>query len=281
MKTLQISLLVFLVTSLQLIQAARLARNCNSKWQKSQRCNKDGVSKGGQTDSSFPVPNDGERKRLDGAVNNCFINELRCTGSPIPTSQQAKDRADCFNQVKKKLQGQLQTCVKRSIDDFTMPDDVYDPNNDWGFRVKTVKDAINNPKPLCGNANKQALQSCVNNLGYNWNKRPPNKAPPYVCQVDADCWYNWGSDCQGTWEYQVTPQLCQCSQDMQKQKAVKNAQDQYKTCLTGKGQTPPKDDPILKWIDTYLRSMCNNAQNNPCKREREAASKRLTSQKSG
>lgn len=155
----------------------------------------------------------------------------------------------------------------------------------YSYRVLSVqqgvKDAQNLFKPICGPENKKNIQTCVNGVGYDFNRRPPNKVPPYVCQADADCWYNWGADCQNTWEYQIVPQLCQCSQDLQKQKAVKSAQDQFKSCLTGKGQTPAKDDPVLKWVDTYLRGQCSTAQNNPCKREREGASRRAASQKSG
>lgn len=79
----------------------------------------------------------------------------------------------------------------------------------------------------------------------------------------------------------MIPQLCQCSQDMQKQKMVATAQNQYKTCLSQKGITAAKDDPVLKWVDTYLRGMCTTASSNPCKKEFEVVSKRMASQISG
>jgi len=278
----KVLLVLFLaISSFEQIRAARLARNCKTKWTQNLQCYKNGVNRAAERDSSFPVPSDTEKRRLEKAVDNCFMNTLKCKKSPIPTTQQAKDRQDCFTQTKKNIQGQLQQCVKRTIDDFIMPDDPYDPSNDWNYRVLGIQNAIKFPLAFCGIINKKELQNCVNNLGYDFNKRVPNKLPPYVCQTDADCWFNWGADCQNTWEYQVIPQLCQCSQDAQKQKIVKTAQDQYKSCLTARGQTAARDDPVLKWIDNYYRGQCTNAQNHPCKREREAANKRAASQRSG
>jgi len=275
MKWFSIFDLIFIISFIELIKGARLARNCNGKFQQWPRCYKDGVARGGERDSSFPIPNDGQKRRIETNVDNCFRKQFFCTSSPIPSAPETKARSDCYNQIKKSLISQFQQCARTSISDFNMPDDPYDPTNDWAYRVTSVQAVLNSLfLPQCKGVKKADLQTCVNNAGYNFKNRPPFKVTTYACQADADCRYNWGLDCQNTWDYQVQPVLCQCSQDMQKNKVVQNVQNQYKQCMSGKGVTVPKDDPVLKWIDTFIKGQCMSSQNNPCKREREAASKR-------